>query len=138
MTNVFANLNWIGIGLAFLAYFLLGAIWFTTLFSKSYRKSLGREHEKQQPPALIYVLGPAVCSLVITIATAVLMHAMNIQSYPGAFELAAIVGIGYLVANTVNIAINPNIPRPLFYGMISGAYHLTGVVLVCVILVAMK
>jgi hypothetical protein len=40
--------------------------------------------------------------------------------------------------NTVNIAINPNMPRPLFYGPITGGYHLLGMVLVNLILVVME
>ena len=48
------------------------------------------------------------------------------------------VGMGYLVANTVNIAINPNIPRPLLYGVISGGYFLAGITIVSIILVAMR
>ena len=50
----------------------------------------------------------------------------------------ATVGFGYLAATTVNTAINPNIPRPLFYGLISGSYFLLSSVVVAVILVAMR
>ena len=137
MINQLANLNWMGVFIAFVAYFLLGALWFTLFFSKPYKISLGRNNETMKPGA-IFILGPAICSLVITIASAVFLYALNIQSISGAIEFAAIVGIGYLVANTVNIAINPNIPRPILYGVISGAYHLTGILLVSIIVVAMK
>lgn len=138
MINI-SNLNWLGIGLAFLAYFILGALWFTVLFGKQYQASLGRENQTSPAkPAPIFIVGPAICSLVITIATAMLMAAFNIRSYGAAIQFGLIVGIGYLVANTVNIAINPNMPRPLFYGAISGAYHLTGILIVTSILVAMQ
>jgi hypothetical protein len=43
-----------------------------------------------------------------------------------------------LFINTVNIAINPNIPRPILYGVISGMFHLTGILIVSVIIVAMQ
>ncbi|MBB6001570.1 hypothetical protein [Arcicella rosea] len=56
-------------------------------------------------------------------ASAILIEALNVQSFETALEFTLLVGIGYLVANTVNIAINPNIPRPILYGIISGAYH---------------
>ena len=45
MINQLPNLNWISVLLAFVAYFLLGALWFTLFFSKAYKKSLGRENE---------------------------------------------------------------------------------------------
>ena len=137
MDNLF-NFSWLGVAVAFLAYFILGALWFTALFAKQYRASLGRENEQPQKPAPIFIVGPAICSLVITVATAMLMSALHIQSYSAAIKFGLLIGIGYLVANTVNIAINPNMPRPIYYGVISGAYHLTGILIVTVILQAMN
>ncbi|KUJ62980.1 hypothetical protein AR687_06190 [Flavobacteriaceae bacterium CRH] len=137
MINQLPNLNWISVLLAFVAYFLLGALWFTLFFSKSYKKSLGRENEilENKP---IFIVGPALCTLVITIASAILVYALNISSLKDGFGFSLLIGIGFLVANTVNIAINPNIPRPILYGIISGSYHLMGILIVNTILIAMK
>jgi hypothetical protein len=52
--------------------------------------------------------------------------------------LASLVGVGCLVANTTNIAINPNIPRTFLYSAITGSYHLGGITLTCLILAAMR
>lgn len=133
----FAHLNWISVLLAFIAYFILGALWFTLFFSKQYKISLGRENETL-PNKPIFIIGPAICSLVITIASAILIYALNISSLGDALVFALLAGSGYLVANTINIAINPNMPHPIHYGIISGAYHLTGIILVSIIVVAMK
>ena len=138
MFHVMADISWLSILVAFIPYFLLGALWFTLLFSKQYNISLGRENEKPQKPAPMFIVGPAICCMVITVASAILIHLLQIDSYENALIFAAIVGLGYLFANTVNIAINPNIPRPLRYGIISGTYHLVGISMVCLILVAMK
>lgn len=138
MFNVISDLNWFGVLLAFVPYFILGALWFTLLFKKQYAVSLGRENEQQQSIAPIFIVGPAVCTFIITLASAILMSALNIESYGDALMFAVIVGCGYLVANTVNIAINPNIPRPLLYGAISGSYHLVGILVVSIILVSMQ
>ena len=137
MMQAISSLNWFGVLLAFVPYFLLGALWFTVLFKKQYAISLGRENEQQQNLAPIFIVGPALCMLVITLTSALLLNALAINSYQGALLFALLVGIGYLVANTVNIAINPNIPRPLLYGAISGAYHLVGIVIVSLMLVFM-
>ena len=137
MISQLTNLNWLSVLLAFVAYFLLGALWFTLFFSKPYKISLGREGETL-PNKLIFIAGPALCSLVITIASAVLLYALNISSITGAIEFSLLTGIGFLVANTINIAINPNIPRPILYGVISGSYHLAGILIANVILVSMK
>jgi hypothetical protein len=137
MIGQLANLNWMNVLIAFVVYFLLGALWFTLFFSKQYKISLGRDNETL-PNKPIFIVGPALCSLVITIATAVLIYTLNIQSFSAAMEFSLLVGVGYLVANTVNIAINPNIPRPILYGVISGTYHLLGILMVSIILVTMK
>lgn len=136
MISQLANLNWMGVTLAFVAYSMLGALWFTVIFAKPYKISLGRDNEVL-PNKPIFIVGPMICMLVITLATAILMSALHIQSYGAALEFSLLIGVGYLVANTVNIAINPNIPRPILYGVISGGYHLVGILLVGMILVAM-
>ncbi|TKT85297.1 DUF1761 domain-containing protein [Dyadobacter frigoris] len=138
MFNVLAEISWLSVLLAFVPYFLLGALWFTLLFSKPYKVSLGRENDLPQKLAPIFIIGPALCCLVITIASAILIYALKIDSYENAVIFAILVGLGYLVANTVNIAINPNIPKPLLYGLISGAYHFVGILIVSLILVRMK
>lgn len=137
MINQLANLNWVSVLLAFAAYFILGALWFTLFFSKPYKISLGRENETL-PNKPIFIIGPALCSLVITIASTILFYALNISSFSAALEFSLLIGFGFLVANTVNIAINPNIPRPILYGIISGSYHLAGILMISVILLIMK
>ena len=132
-----SSLPWLGIFLAFAAYFVLGGLWFTLLFKRPYAYSLGKTVDGLQNDAAIFMVGPAVCSLVITLTTAVLMQALGISTYGQALTFALLIGVGYLVANTVNIAINPNMPRPLLYASISGAFHLTGIILVVLILVAL-
>ena len=138
MFNVLTEISWLSVLLAFVPYFILGALWFTLMFPVPYKVSLGRENDMPQKPAPIFIIGPAVCCLVITVCSAILIYALKIDSYENAIMFAMIAGFGYLVANTVNIAINPNIPRPLLYGLISGSYHLVGITIVSIILVAMK
>ena len=138
MFDVLTTINWLSVGVAFVAYFLLGPLWYVLLFPKQYRISLGRQPDEPQNPDPLYIVGPAVCALIITIASAVFFYALNVASYGNALALALLVGTGYLVANTVNVAINPNIPRPFLYGSITGSYHLMGMVLVNLILVAMR
>ncbi|GLU49100.1 DUF1761 domain-containing protein [Nocardiopsis ansamitocini] len=135
MFNVVGDVNWIGVLVAFLAFSVLGALWFALLFTKAYNVSLGRDASAKQEGSALFYAGPPLASLVITITSAVLMAALGVDSYPDALLFGLIVGAGYLVANTVTIAINPNFPRPLFYSLISGAYNLLGSVLVSAVLV---
>lgn len=138
MFDVLTTISWLSVLLAFLGYFFLGALWYLFLFPKPYRISLGRDPEINASQSPIYIIGPAVCALVITVTCAILIYALNINSYGRVMQFTLIVGIGYLFTNTVNIGINPNIPKPFLYGMITGMYHLVGMVIVNMILFAMK
>jgi len=138
MIQLFSAINWLSVLIGLVAYSFLGALWFTVLFKNSYKISLGRAKETLQNTSPIFYAGPALCSLLITITNALLMKGLGIDSYSAALEFAVIIGVGYLFSNTVNIAINPNIPKPIRYGLISGMFHLTGSIIVCSIIVAMS
>ncbi len=137
MISQLANFNWLSVAIAFVVYCVLGGLWFTIFFTKPYKASLGKANETL-PNAPIFIFGPMICTLLITLTSAILIYALNITTVSGAFEFSLLVGIGFLTANTVNIAINPNIPRPILYGIISGAYHLVCITLANVIIVLMK
>jgi hypothetical protein len=128
--NLLTSLNWISVVLAFIAYFFLGALWYMLLFPKLYRISLGRDPQEKASEALIFIIGPAVCALIIIISSAILLYALKISSIAELAQYVLVIGVGFLVTNTVNIAINPNIPRPFLYGFITGMYHLMGMVII--------
>ncbi|MDQ0058599.1 DUF1761 domain-containing protein [Paenibacillus harenae] len=138
MFNVIQEINWIAVLLAALASSLLGGVWFTLIFGKAYAIALGKESTPNEKPAPIFIVGPFACGLVTTVAMAILIYAFGIESIVNAIIFGCIVGIGLLASTTVNTAINPNIPRPLLYGLISGSYFLLSGLIISVILVVMK
>lgn len=137
MISQLSNLNGFSVLAGFFAFFMLGYLWYQILFVKAYKIALGKENE-ELPKKAIYIIGPAICCLIYTVTSALLIYALNITTFEQALEFSLIIGLGYLVCNTVNIAINPNIPRPFLYGLISGSYFLMGITIVNIILVAMK
>lgn len=138
MFNVLSDIHWLSVLAAFVAYYMLGALWYLVLFPQTYKISLGQANEALHNESALFVVGPGVCVLVIILATTLLFYALHITSYGDALRLAALVGVGYLVANTTNIAINPNIPRPFLYSTITSSYHMGGIMLTCLILAAMR
>jgi hypothetical protein len=133
-----AGINWFSILIAGMASFLLGGMWFAGIFARCYALALGREHETRQAPAPLYLAGPFVCGMVTAAASGVLMHVLKVQTLGDAVGYGTLVGIGFLASTTVNTGINPNIPRPLLYGLISGSYFLVSSILVSVIVVSMR
>ncbi|HEY0975908.1 MAG TPA: DUF1761 domain-containing protein [Flavobacteriales bacterium] len=131
-----SNLPWLGIALAFVLSSVLGAIWFTVLFRKPYLRTLGRPVDEPQSKNPIYFVGPMICNFLVILTTAILMEQLGITTYGAALTFALVIGFGYLVTNTMNIAINPNMPHPMPYGTLTGAYHLIAMILVCMVMAA--
>ncbi|GAA2526259.1 DUF1761 domain-containing protein [Winogradskya humida] len=138
MFNVLGDINWLAVLAGFAAFALLGGLWFALLFPKQYNHSLGRPADAQPIRSPLFLAGPPLCALIITITTATLIQALHITTYADALVFALIAGIGYLVANTTTIAINPNFPHPLRYAAISGGYNVIGLVLVSLLNVAIS
>ena len=137
MFNVLSEINWLAVLAATAATFMLGGAWYMGLFKKQYAASLGRTDISDQKPSPIFIVGPLVCGAVVNLTNAILLRALNVTSYSDALIFAVITGVGYLVAQTVNIAINPNFPRPFYYSAISGSNFLLGNLIACAILIAM-
>lgn len=138
MFQVLDQLNWLAVGVATIASFMLGALWFTPLFGKAYDTAMGYKRGKDQAFTPIYYIGPFIGSLATTLATAVLLYSADIDAMSDAITLCLIVGIGYAASVSFVNAINPKTPRPLLYGAVTGGYHIVSILLVGVVLSAIK
>ena len=138
MFNVLADINWLGFVIALVASIVLAGVWFVAVIAKPYLVALGRENEPAPQNDLLRNVGPLVCTLVVTLTTAVLVEALDITRTGDAITFGLIVGVGYLSAMTFQIALNPNFPRPLYYGLLNAPYFIISAVASSVILVAMR
>lgn len=132
--NVFENINVVAIIVAALAYFILGALWFTPLFGKLYDKALGTQRDKKQKWPPIYYLGPLGASILTACAVAILSSWLDITTLIDAVWLGLVIGAGVALSVSCNNAINPITPRPLMYGLVTGSYHIMGIVLCAVVI----
>jgi Protein of unknown function (DUF1761) len=137
MFDVLDQINLVGVAAATFATAVLGGLWFTALFGTSYTRALGREGQPPFKMTPIFMAGPFLCGLLTCIASAILIRALGIVSYGDAFAFGLITGFGFLATTTMNTGINPNIPRPILYGIISGSYFLVAGVMMALILVAL-
>jgi hypothetical protein len=140
MTNIFdamTRINWLAVLAATFACTVLGGLWFTALFGKAYASVLGRAHDPKAKPAPIFIVGPLVCTLIAVLTSATLIKALNLTSAGDAITFGAVVGFGYFVSTMTNTAINPNMPRPLMYSLVSGPYFFLLSIITSLILVTM-
>jgi Protein of unknown function (DUF1761) len=133
-----SRISWLGVLLSLVFYSFLGWLWFTVLFPNQYASALDKLGLMPAIPDPIYFYGPPLTILPTIITTALLMVVLNISTRKAAIEFAFVIGLGFLVANTFDIAINPNIPHPMAYGMVVGGFQLIGMLVSCLILFALR
>lgn len=135
MYSALSEVNWIGLLLVTVVNFVFGGLYFGVGVAKMYAKAMGREYEPKKKPSGLMIAGPAVCGLLMTLTSAVLIKMLNIQTLSEALVFGATVGIGYFIPMTMTVAINPNFPRPFFYTAINAPYFLVSSLVTTVILV---
>lgn len=139
MFDVLGDPNRLAVIVATILYYMLGGLWFSQfVFGRVWDESIGFERRNDWKFGPVFYVGPFVGCLVTSIATAILVYAVEIQSFGDAVLLGLITGIGYAGAVSVTNAITPRNPRPLVHGMINGSYHLLGIVVVSAIIYSMK
>ncbi|MGI2036294.1 DUF1761 domain-containing protein [Rhizobium panacihumi] len=129
MNNVLNHVSILAVLVSAIAVMVLGFVWFAVVFKKQYAVVLGRVG---QPDAMgpLFIVGPSICVLVTAFTMAYLMSTLEVASMSQALGFGAVVGIGLIGATAMNMAINPNIPRPITYGLLSSAYFLVSSVLI--------
>jgi hypothetical protein len=138
MFAVIAQINWLAVALAFVVSSAFAAFYFAVVIAKPYVVALGREGAPKPQGSIVSGLGPVVCVLVTTVTSAVLLRALAVTSIGDALVFGVIVGVGYLTAMTFQIAINPNFPRPLYYGLINAPFFIVSSLATSAILVALR
>jgi hypothetical protein len=128
------EVNWLAVLASTVVFAVLGGLYFSVIVAKPYAVALGNEGKQLPKPGPLFIVGPLVASLVVVTTTAVLLRALEIEALGEGIVFGLIVAVGYLVAQTVTIAINPNFPRPLYYALINAPYFIVCTVVASIIL----
>lgn len=93
--DAFADLNWLAVVVAGLAYFVLGALWYTNaLFGRQYRTALGIDPESQQSPDPMLLVTNLVGWLVSAVALGLIVVAVGADTLLEGAVLGLVVGVG--------------------------------------------
>jgi hypothetical protein len=120
MFNVLSEINWLAVIVAVIPFAVLGGLYFTAIIPKQYAAAVGTPGTQ----GALFIVGPLVVSVVVVITSAVLLKALDVTALGDGIVFGLLVSVGYLVAQTFQIAINPAFARPLHYGLLNAPYFI--------------
>ena len=137
MTLDFGAINWLAVVVGAAIYFVLGALWYSTvLFAKPWQAAIGWDESRPQPQTnpLTYVV-PALLYVVAGVATALIAAATGVDTLTEGIALGLLTGMGFALPMVgVEATFDPNKPKPLAWFAITTAYHLVGFVILAVVI----
>lgn len=125
--------GWLGVLLATVVLYVLGALWFTPLFGRAWDRAVGVTRDPGARFGPAYYVVPLVGAAGTAYALAVLVAATSTSEIPEAALLGLVVGLGVGAAVSFTNALTPRTARPLLYGAVTGSFHLVSAVAAAVL-----
>jgi hypothetical protein len=131
--DAFAELNWLAVLVAALAYFVLGALWYSnTMFGRQYRAAVGVNPDQQGQPEPMLLVTNFVGWLVAALALGLVNVAIGADGVLDGVVLGLVVGVGLIGAHQmVNASYEGRGTAVL---KVSGPYMIIGLIIMGVIL----
>jgi hypothetical protein len=133
---IFSNMNWLAILVAAIAYFMLGAIWYSkALFAGKWAAAVGinmNDPDKSKGLAKM-MIGSFLLILVTCIGIAFLVNRFDLTLLPSGLKLGLITGICFATTAVSISFIYESRPTVLYF--IDCGYHLVGHIAAAIILV---
>lgn len=135
-TQIFSDINWLAILVAAIAYFMLGAVWYSkALFGAKWAAAVGldmTDPNKSKGMAKM-MTGTFVLILIACMGIAMLVTRMDLSVLPSALKLGLITGICFATTAVSISFIYESRPTALYF--IDCGYHLAGHLIAAIILV---
>jgi len=126
-SDLFANINWLAVLVATLAYFILGAIWYSkALFGPRWVALVGinvNDAEKRKGMGKMF-LGTFILILITCIGLALLVNRLDLTVIKSALSLGALTGVCFATTAVAISFIYESRPTGLYF--IDCGYHVVG------------
>ena len=137
--NALSNLNWLHILVASIAYFAIGAIWYSFLFQKQWIRyhNIDMNNPEGKKGVGLIMLTSFIWTLITVTAQAVLVSKMSIDGgILSAVKIGLTTGVCFsaLAISTTYLYLK----KPLGLHLIDGGYHVAGQIVAAIILVLWK
>lgn len=136
MSDIFSHVNWLAVLVAALAYFILGAIWYSkALFAPKWAALVGIDMNNPVKGKSIggMMIGSFLLIAVTCIALALLVVRMDLFVLTSGLKLGALTGLCFATTAVSISFIYESRPTSLYF--IDCGYHLVGHIAASVILV---
>lgn len=133
-TEVFLHINWLSVLVAGLAYFLLGAIWYTSLFGKkwkSYNSVLMSNPEAKKGAAGV-MFASFILMVICAFGLALIVTRLDIGGWKVGLKLGILTGI-FFGATAISISYLFE-KRPIGMHIINGLYTVAGNIIAAIII----
>lgn len=135
-TELFSQMNWLAVLVAAIAYFMLGALWYSkALFGGKWAAAVGmnmNDPEKGKGMGKM-MTGTFLLIIVTCIGIALLVNRIDLLSLTSALKLGLITGICFATTAVSISFIYESRPTALYF--IDCGYHLAGHLIAAIILV---
>lgn len=133
-TTIFSNLNWLHILVAALAYFVLGALWYSPLFGKKWvaYQNIDMNAPDARKGVAGIMLGSFLWMLVTTIGLAIIVNRLALTEAMSGVKWGLLTGVCFSAAALSITYLY--VKKPLGLHLIDGLYHVVGQIISAVIL----
>lgn len=133
-TEVFQHINWLAVVVAGLAYFLLGALWYTSLFGKkwqSYNSALMSSADAKKGAGSIMILS-FILMLICSFGLSLIVTRLQLGGWLVGLKLGILTGI-FFCCTSIGIAYLYE-KRPFGLYVINGLYILIANIIAAIII----
>lgn len=132
-----ANINLLAVLVASVAYFAVGAVWYSpVMFSKQWMKELGKKPKDLQKSAGPAMVIGALTTLITVYVMAWFFDLLGVSSTVGGAITAAWIALGFVITNSLMHAAYHGVPKKLW--LINNGYNLLGFVVAGAVLGAWR
>lgn len=135
MINAIQHLNYLAVLLAAIAYFALGALWYSKiLFAKQWMELTKPDMTQRTGMARSMIIA-FLCTLLMSFVTSTMIHLSRCHQFIDCLQVGVMLGGGYSVGILGMTFVFEKRPFNLF--LIDAGYHICGITLAAAILAKM-
>ncbi len=133
-TEIFTNMNWLAVIVASLAYFFVGAIWYSFLFKNAWIKNSGvNVNDPNAKKGMMQImLTSLILVFICSIGIAIFLSRVGPSSWMSGAKVGLVAGACFSVTAISNSYLFEK--RPLGLHLINAGYNIVGCVIAGIIL----